>query len=152
QEHTQSLSRWAWTAWATEAGLSQEHSKLVIPFVLFLVWYHRHELRLAPKRASNTGLAFVGTGIVFFILAARCLQPRMALAAIPFLVYGTVYFLWGRAVARILLFPCAFMIFMIPFGALEQATFRLQFIITGVIGVLANIFSIGIRAVGTTLT
>jgi len=94
----------------------------------------------------------VGLGINFYLFSARCLEPRMALIAIPFLLYGSILFLWGKQVARILFFPCAFLVFLIPFGAVEQATFRLQFIITGIVGALANIVGISIHAVGTTLS
>src|SRR5436309_1001062 len=47
--------------------------------------------------------------------------------------------------------PSASLIFMIPFGALEQATFRLQFVITSAIGFLSKLVGLQIDAVGTTL-
>ena len=145
-----STAAWAWQAWTP--AMNQEHSKLV-PFIsLGLVWYHREEIRRAPKHGSNKGLIFVAIGIVLFVLSARCLQPRFALASVPFLIYGSVLFLWGKEVARVVLFPCAFLIFLIPVAVIEQATFRLQFIITGVIGVLSNLVGIKIDAIGTTLT
>jgi exosortase len=71
---------------------------------------------------------------------------------VPFLIYGSVLFIWGREVARIVLFPCAFLIFMVPVAAIEQGTFRLQFIITDIIGFLSNLVGIKIQALGTTLT
>ena len=145
-----STAAWAWQAWTP--AMNQEHSKLV-PFIsLGLVWYHREKIRQAPKQGSNKGLIFVGIGILLFVLSARCLQPRFALASLPFLIYGSVLFLWGKEVARIVLFPCAFLIFLIPVAVIEQATFRLQFIITGVIGFLSNLAGIKIDAIGTTLT
>jgi exosortase len=144
-----STAAWAWQAWTP--ATNQEHSKLV-PFIsLGLVWYHRDEIRRAVKRGSNKGLIFVGIGIVLFVLSARCLQPRLALASLPFLVYGSVFYVWGAAVARIVLFPCAFLIFLIPVAAIEQATFRLQFIITAIVGFLSNLVGIRIDAIGTTL-
>lgn len=149
---TSSTAGWAWQAWTSGPGGNQEHSRLVPLISLALVWYHRKEIQNAVKRGSNKGIIFVAIGIVLFLLAARCLQPRFALASLPFLIYGSVLFLWGAAVARIVLFPCAFLIFLIPFGAIEQATFRLQFVITGVVGFLSNLVGIKIDAVGTTLT
>jgi len=145
-----SLAYWAWAAWNPE--LNQEHSKIVPLISLGLVWYHRNEIRKAVKEPSNKGLIFTGIGVLLYVLSARCLQPRMGLAAIPFLVYGPVYYLWGKQVARIILFPCAFLIFTIPMGAVEQATNNLQFVITGAVGFLSNIVGINIQAVGTTLT
>jgi len=145
-----SVFAWAWQAWNPVAN--QEHSKMV-PFVFVgLVWYHRKQIARAPKGGSDSGIISVGIGILLFVLSVRCLQPRMALGAIPFLIYGAALYLWGKQVARIILFPCAFLIFLIPFGAIEQATFRLQFIITSAIGLLSNLVGIKIDAVGTTLT
>jgi exosortase len=145
-----STAAWAWQAW--NPGMNQEHSKLVPFIALGLVLYDREKIRRAHKEGSNSGLIFVATGIVFFVLSARCLQPRLALASVPFLIYGSVLYVWGREVARIILFPCAFLIFLIPVAAIEQATFRLQFIITSAIGFLSNLVGINIDAIGTSLT
>jgi len=41
---------------------------------------------------------------------------------------------------------------MIPFGALEQATFRLQFLITDAVGFLMRLLNISVLTTGTTLT
>jgi exosortase len=143
-----STAAWAWQAWTG----NQVHSRLV-PFIsLGLVVYHWKAIRAAPKSGSNWGLAFVAIGISLFLLAARCLQPRIALASLPFLIYGSVVYLWGKQVGRIVLFPCAFLIFMIPVAAIEQGTFRLQFIITSTVGFLSNLVGIKINTLGTTLT
>lgn len=145
-----SAAAWAWQAWTP--AMNQEHSKLVPLISLGLLWYHRDAIRKVPKQGSNAGLVFLAAGVVLFLLGARCLQPRFALASVPFVVYGTVLYLWGKHVARIVLFPCAFLIFMIPVAAIEQGTFRLQFIITSSIGFLSNLVGIHIQALGTTLT
>lgn len=145
-----STAVWAWQAWNPAAN--QEHSKLVPLIFLGLIWFARDKIRQAPKSGSPLGLIFVGAGVLLFLVGARCLQPRLALLSLPFLIYGSVMFLWGRQVARIILFPCAFLVFMIPVAAIEQATFRLQFVITGAVGALSNLVGIRIEAVGTTLT
>jgi exosortase len=140
---------WGWIAANPEGN--QEHAKLVPLISLGLVWYHRDKLRAAFKKSSSMGLVPVLIGVLLFVISARTLQPRLALLALPFVLWGVIYFLWGKAVARILLFPCAFLIFMIPIAALEQATFRLQFVITGVIDLLTNLVGVQISTVGTTL-
>lgn len=146
----QSVSEWAWTAWNPKG--TQGHSRMV-PFIsLFLIWYHREEISRAPKKGSNLGLLSVAAGVLLFLLSVRCLQPRMALLSIPFLIYGSVVFLWGTHVARSFLFPCAFLVFLVPFEVIEQATFRLQFIITYFVGLISNVAGISLNAVGTTLT
>ena len=143
-----STAEWAWQAWTG----NQAHSRLV-PFVsLALVWYHRKQIKAAEKHGSTWGLAFTGIGIGLFLLGARCLQPRISLASVPFLIYGCIVYLWGKQVGRIVLFPCAFLIFMIPVAGIEQGTFRLQFVITSAVGFLSNLVGIKINALGTTLS
>jgi len=147
---TLSTARWAWEAWNPEG--EQAYGRMVALITAALFFYHREKLKQAPPGGSTLGLVALGTGILLFVLAVRCLNPRIALAATPFLIYGAVGFVWGSAAARIILFPCAFLVFMIPVAALEQATSNLQFIITGAVGALSHLAGIAILAVGTTLT
>lgn len=143
------MNRWAWARY--EPQYNFEHGKL-IPLIFFgLLYYHRKELWNAPKSSNNWGLLFIFIGAAFYCLGARTLQARVGMFSIPFLIYGSVLFLWGSRVARIVLFPCAFLIFMIPVAALEQATFKLQFLITGIASAFCNLIGIKIYAVGTTL-
>jgi exosortase len=140
---------WAWKHWLP--NLNQEHGKLVIPIALALVWYHRKKLLAAPKKGSNWGLPILGVGFLILLVGVRALQPRITLFALPVLLFGIVIFVWGFGVARILMFPIAFLVFMIPVGAIEQTSFRLQFMITNTVQVLSNLVGIKIYAVGTTL-
>jgi exosortase len=143
------IAEWAWIRWKPE--YNQEHSKLVPAVFLFLVWYHREALKAAPKEGNNWGLLLIGIGAVLFVVGARSLQARLALAGLPFLFSGVLLFLWGKRVARILAFPSAFLVFLIPLSAIEQASFRLQFVITGIVERLSGILGIKVYAVGTTL-
>ena len=146
-----SAATWALDAWSGGGG-EQYHGRFVPLVSIFLVWLRRARYAAAPKESSNWGLLWLALGIACFILGARCMQPRFALLATPLLFYGATLFLWGRHVARLALFPCAFLLFMIPVASFEQSTFRLQFIITGAIGFMAKLVGISVQAVGTTLT
>lgn len=143
------IAEWAWIRYVPE--FNQEHSKL-IPFVfVFLLWYHREALWKAKKQGNNWGLALVGLGLLIFVVAARALQARLALVGVPVLLGGVVLFLWGKEVARILRFPIAFLIFLVPAAAIEQTSFKLQFVITGLVERLSALLGIKIYSVGTTL-
>ena len=146
---TQPIWPWAWMRFLPQ--YNQEHSKLIPLIVLFLVWYHRNQVAAAPKNGSKLGLIFVLVGIFFYIVGARALQPRVSLFGFPFLVFGVVLFLWGKRVARILFFPITLLFFMIPLGAIEQMTFRLQFLIIDIVSALSHLFGIAIYAVGTSI-
>jgi len=143
------IAEWAWLRWKPE--YNQEHSVLVLPVFLFLIWYHRAALAKATKKGSNWGLVLVVMGALLYLVAARSLQARLALAALPFLFSGVLLFIWGKQVTRILAFPSAFLVFLIPLSAIEQTSFRLQFVITGIVERLSGIFGIKVYAVGTTL-
>jgi exosortase len=141
--------QWAWEAWNPENN--QEHAVIVLPLAIALVGYRWYDLRAAPKRPSNAGLAFVALGIGLFLLGVRCLQPRFALCALPLLVYGGVRFLLGRAVGRILIFPCLFLLFMIPVGGFVQGTVSLQLLVASSVKALSALIGVKIGAVGTSL-
>lgn len=144
-----STFRWAWEAWNPEANY--EHAKLIPFIVLFLVWYHREQLRTAPISSSPWGWLFIGLGLFLYFAAARTLQARLALTAFPFIIFGIVLYLWGRRVARILLFPIAFLFFMVPLNFLAQATSNLQFIETGAATAICNLVGIHVFSLGTTI-
>jgi len=147
---TVSTAVWAWAAWNPEGD--QSYGRMVPFIALALFYYHREALARAQGGGYALGLVPLLLGILLFVLSFRCLNPRMALASVPFLLYGGIRLVRGQAASRVILFACAFLVFMIPVAALEQATARLQFIITGSVGALSHFLGISILAVGTTLT
>jgi len=146
---SRSAAVWAWEAWNPENN--QEHSTLILPIAAFLIWYHRDKLAAAPKQPSSFGLVIVAAGVAAFVLGVRCLQPRIALFSLPLLILGAVWFLWGRHVARVFLFPCAFLLFMIPIGGFVQGTVSLQLLVTNVCNALSGLIGVRIEATGTTI-
>jgi len=140
---------WAWDAWKPD--MNQEHSKLVLPFMLGLTWYHRHHLRDAIGKGSPWGLMLVAFGTFLFVISARMIEARYSLLSVPFLLLGSIWWLFGWKAARVMLFTCAFFVFTIPMGAVEQATNKLQFIITAAVDMLSNLVGVKVEAVGTSL-
>jgi exosortase len=144
------LAKWTWIRWRPE--YNQEHS-WAVPFIFgYLLWYHRKAVFDAPKTGSNWGIPFIAIGLVCYIVGARALQGRIALIGLPFLIFGIILYIWGKRVARILAFPVVCLLFLVPLGVIEQTSFRLQFIVTGVVKFLSSLLGINIQAVGTTLT
>lgn len=146
---TQPIWSWAWLRFLPQ--YNQEHSKFIPLIVFFLVWYHRKRIAEVPKKGSSLGLLFVLIGISLYIIGARALQARVAIFGFPFLAFGSVLFLWGKQLARILLFPITLLFFMIPLGAIEQTTFKLQFLIIYIVKALSHFFGIAIYAIGTSI-
>jgi len=143
------ISMWAWSRYAPEFNF--EHGKLVPLIFAYLVWYHREELVKAKKQGCNAGLAWVVAGCLIYAVGARTLQGRLGMTSAPVIMYGMVLYLWGKEVARIMLFPIAFLVFMIPVLAVEQATFKLQFLVTGAAEAVCRVLGMRLYGVGTTL-
>ena len=142
-----STAKWAWEAWSPQANY--EHAKLIPIIVAFLVWYDRKRLTAAPLGSSRWGWLFIGIGVFLFVVGARTLQGRITLTAFPVLLFGIVLYVWGKDVARVLLFPIAFLLFMVPLNFLTQATFRLQFIETAIASTFCNLIGIKVHTIGT---
>jgi exosortase len=144
-----STALWTWQAWTPETNY--EHGPLIPLITAYLIWYKRDKLRAAPVGSSKWGWLFIGAGIFMFFVGARTLQGRIALTAFPFILFGIVLYAWGKAVARILLFPIAFLLFMVPLNFLTQATMKLQFIETGAASAICNLLGLGVYSIGTTI-
>jgi len=144
-----SALRWVPATWGAEHN--QEHSWLVPPIFFFLLWYHRRELRETKKEPSNLGLLAITAGVLLYVVSVRTLQPRIAIVAIPTLIYGVAYYLGGRQFARIFVFPCLFLLFMVPVGGFVQGTVSLQLLVSSSVQVLSALIGVKVEVIGTTL-
>lgn len=144
-----SLSHWIWLRWLP--GYGMEHGKFVPLVSLFLIWHHRRDLAASVGRGRNAGMWVILLGLLLFLVGARALQARVALFSLPTLLLGVALYLWGWRTFWVLVFPISFLVFMFPLAALEQYTFRLQFLITNSVGVLANAAGIHVTSLGTSL-
>ena len=112
--------------WASDDNYS--HGFLVAPFALYFGWLRRRDLAALPVRPHWTGLVVI-LGSLSVLLAGR-LGAELFLARISLigLVAGTVLFLFGAAQFRLLAFPIAFLVLMVPLPAVvfNQMAFPLQ--------------------------
>jgi exosortase len=138
---------WAWQAWTPETNY--EHAKFIPLIVAFLIWYNRDKLKASPVGSSSWGWLFIAVGLFLFVAGARTLQARLTLTSLPVLLFGIVLYVWGKDVARVLLFPIAFLLFMVPLNFLTQSTFRLQFIETAIASAVCNLIGVHVGTVGT---
>ena len=148
-DHLLSAFGWVWTAWNPETNY--EHGVIIPWITLFLFLHALPKLETIPVGRSKWGPWWMAGGVLLFLVAARTLQPRLALIALPVLIFGLILYVWGRHVARVLLFPTMFLLFAVPLNFIEQATFRLQFIVTALSSALCNFIGIKIAPFGTTM-
>jgi len=143
---SQTAAEWTAASWNYEND--QQHCWAIIPVSIFLVLLRWRDLRAAPKAPANSGLWFIAAGIALFVIGVRCVEARDTIFALPLLCYGITRYLFGAAVARIVLFPCAFLLFMTPFGQVVQGTAGLQSKTAAVIHGLSSFLGIPIYVEG----
>ena len=121
---TQSAFAWIWSAWNEENDF--EHGPLFPLVIAGLVIHRFKSLKASVSQGSAWGLVAIILGALFYAAAYRTLQPRVAMGALPFLLWGSALYLWGWQVARMLLFPLFFFWLAIPLPSFQQATVSLQ--------------------------
>jgi exosortase len=112
--------------WATDDNYS--HGFLIVPIALYLAWERRDKVTQLPLRPSLMGLAIVlaSVGVLTAgILGAELFLTRISIIGV---LAGTIVFLFGWQHLRVLIFPVAFLLLMIPLPAIifNKITFPLQ--------------------------
>jgi exosortase len=102
--------------WASDDNYS--HGFFVVPLALFFVWERRRALATAPSRPSVAGLILIGGSLLVLLaglLGAELFLSRVSLIGV---LAGITLFVWGRDHLRILAFPLAFLLLMVPLPAI----------------------------------
>ena len=112
--------------WANDDNYS--HGFLIVPLAAYFVWERRAALMNATPQPSAWGLVWVLGSLatlVAGILGAEFFLTRVSLIGV---IGGSVLFLWGWQHLRVVLFPLAFLLLMIPIPAIvfNQIAFPLQ--------------------------
>lgn len=102
--------------WGTDDNYS--HGFFVLPLAAFFAWEQRAALRSAQRRPSASGLLLVAVSLLILLagrLGAELFLTRVSLIG---LLAGIVWYVWGREHLRILAFPIAFLLLMVPLPAI----------------------------------
>ncbi len=147
-----SLTAAQWIVGGWNAENDQEHCWGIIPVAVALVLFRWRDIAEMPKRGANSGLWFAAAGVLLFVAGVRCTEARYTIFALPLLCYGATRFLFGKAVSRLVIFPCVFLLFMTPLGGIVQGTVPLQVLTAKAIRVLSSIFGIPILVDGSNIS
>jgi exosortase len=114
--------------WAHDGDYS--HGFFVVPLAAFFVWERRDALRRAARRPSSAGLVVLAGSLLCFIagqLGAELFLSRVSLIGV---LAGLVLFVAGTHHLRILAFPLAFLVLMVPLPEIifNRITFPLQMV------------------------
>jgi hypothetical protein len=145
--HHHSTLGWLLSTWTPVTDY--EHGKLVPFIILGLIAYRFKDFKQRVQSGSLWGLASVVLGCLFYLAAYRTLQPRVAVGGLPFIIWGSVLYLWGWQVAKILAFPLFFIWIAIPLPTFQQATTHLQLLATSIAHHGSNLLGVQTYTQGT---
>jgi exosortase len=112
--------------WASDEEFS--HGFFVIPLAAYFVWERRRALLEAPVRPSMAGFALVGASLLVFIAGRFGAELYLTRVSLLGVLAGIVLTLGGWKRLRIVAFPLAFLLLMVPLPSVvfNQITFPLQ--------------------------
>lgn len=104
------------------------HGFLVVPIAAYIAWERRSQLVTAARRPSLAGLFVIIGGVALLIvgrLGAELFLTRISMMTV---LVGSILFIWGWRHLKLLAFPLAFLLLMIPLPAIifNQIAFPLQ--------------------------
>jgi exosortase len=112
--------------WWDDANYS--HGFLVPLFSLYLVWQQRATLRTLPRAGNPIGILVVLAGIAALLMGDLGAENFLMRSSLIVIISGLILFHLGTQLFRAVLFPLAFLFFMVPLpGVVFYAiTFPLQ--------------------------
>jgi len=113
-------------AWIVDGNYS--HGWLIIPLAGYFAWERRARLAATPVRSSWFGLVVLAGSILVLLAGLYGSELFLTRVSLVGTVAGIVLYLYGWAHLRILAFPIAFLLLMIPLPAIvfNKIAFPLQ--------------------------
>lgn len=123
---------WMIARWGDKQSFGADYSHgYLIPFVsLAVVWYKRDEFFAAKKQVCQIGLFIIIAALAMHWLGAKMQQTRISLISLIMLIWGVPFYFFGWKVAKLLIFPCSYLIFCVPLNFLDALSGPLQQIAT----------------------
>jgi exosortase len=114
------------TQWRTDDNYT--HGFLVAPLAAYFVYERRQALARASAEPSLIGLALIAAGLLSFVAGQLSAELFLTRVSIIVVLGGIVLFVLGGRQLRLLAFPLAFLLLMVPLPAIlfNYISFPLQ--------------------------
>lgn len=129
-ENVNSRSAFTWmiARWGDKESFGADYSHgYLIPFVsLGVIWYKRKDYFAASKKVCRWGLMVIVTALFLHWIGAKMQQTRISLISLILLIWGVPFYFFGWEIAKLLIFPCSYLIFCVPLNFLDALSGPLQ--------------------------
>jgi exosortase len=112
--------------WSVDDNYS--HGFFIVPIALYFAWERRVALKEAVRNASAWGLVLVVCSLAMLVAGILGVELFLTRVSMLGVLAGGILFLFGWNHIKILIFPVAFLLLMIPIPAIvfNQVAFPLQ--------------------------
>ncbi len=137
--------------WWTDPNFS--HGFLVPAFSAFIIWQKRKELAGMKPKPSWFGLVVVAGSLAGLVVGTLGVEFFLQRSSFVFLLAGLIIYFLGWRHFRAMLFPWAFLFFMIPIPAIifNQIAFPLQFLAARLANSLLTLFGVPVLREGNVI-
>ncbi len=128
--------------WANDEDMG--HGFFVPLIAAYIAWQHRDEVLSLPLQPSMWGIPLLLWGAFQLTIGNLGAELFLQRTAIIFTIVGAVWLVCGTRILRILAFPLALLVFMVPIPTViyNQITFPLQLFASSVAEVSLNLIGI----------
>ncbi len=146
------LPTWLWLGEAWLSNPYYSHGPLVLVLVMYLAWVQRKAFFAQTPAPNNLGflLIIVALGVHLWAIVWRAYY--ISALMIPFTLAGLVLALFGWRNVRIVAFPLAFLILMVPLPLAERFGPPLESWATTSAVALARLGGVAVQNVGAQVT
>ena len=104
------------------------HGFLIPLMAAYFAWERRERLLTLPAQPSRAGIGLLGVGLLMLIIGSVGAELYLQRTSLIVVLAGLVLLLLGREAVRMLAFPIAFLLFMVPLPAIvvNLVSFPLQ--------------------------
>jgi exosortase len=119
---------WLFDDWELDGNYS--HGWLIVPMAAYMAWERRHQLARAERTPSAWGLVLLVVSIGTLAAGTLAAETTVARLSIILTIVSAIWFIAGLEYLRILTFPIAFLLLMIPIPGIifNRITFPLQLV------------------------
>jgi exosortase len=112
--------------WLWQKGWHNEyygHGFLIPIISAYLIYRRKNQLAALPKTNFNGGLLIMALGLALHLSAINKEVNFVQGFALVAIIFGLVWYFYGKPVVFDLIFPLAFLLFMVPMGRVLVDTF-----------------------------
>ncbi len=118
---------------------------------LLALWMQRKKLAAAPKRVDWLGVLPLLAGLLLHWVGVLAQQPRISAAGLIGVLWGLPFLMYGWEVAKLTVFPCAYLVLAIPLNFIDSMTAPLRILATKMAAWTLNGIGIAVERVGSGL-